>query len=188
MFKNAFDKYRLEGKDVQTAYDLAQKDYDVAQKQGVTIPKPEKPSNDGFKEYVRREKELEQEIAQRDAWNRYLDDIERQTGRKIPTEQREMVIYEGMNGSHPRLLDTEHEAHRKAFNSAKRRLRKQWELITGQKWPTDSRGYKYDAHEIIPNSFNSPLEWWNIHPARYPDEHQGGIHRSGAPFYKIFTC
>jgi hypothetical protein len=37
----------------------------------------------------------------------------------------------------------------------------------------------YDAHEIIPNMHGGPLEWWNIHSAKWPNEHQGGIHRKG---------
>lgn len=56
--KNAFDKYRLQGEDPKTALDLARKDYEAAQLRGETIPAPEKPSNAGFKEYVRRETEF----------------------------------------------------------------------------------------------------------------------------------
>ena len=65
--KNAFDKYRLEGKDLNEAYALAKRDYEAAKQQGVTIPKPDKPSNDGFKEYVRREQEFLDQLAAKQA-------------------------------------------------------------------------------------------------------------------------
>lgn len=89
--------------------------------------------------------------------------------------------------------------HRKDFNSVKDSLIQEWENNTGEKWPTYSNdviskkgnvyikaGSNYDAHEIIPNKNNSPLEWWNIHPAANPTEHQGGIHRTGGTIRKIF--
>jgi toxin YxiD len=40
---------------------------------------------------------------------------------------------------------------------------------------------------FIENNFGEPHEWWNIHPAKNPDEHQGGIHGKGSPSGKIFT-
>lgn len=57
--KNAFDKYRLEGKDLQTAYDLAKKDYEAAKQRGETIPAPEKPKRpdafDGNRQITREQ-------------------------------------------------------------------------------------------------------------------------------------
>lgn len=44
----------------------------------------------------------------------------------------------------------------------------------------------YDAHEIIPNMCGGPLEWYNIHPARWPNEHQGGIHRKEGVWNSLF--
>jgi len=59
---------------------------------------------------------------------------------------------------------------------------------TGQKWPRYSEdlvnekgrvlrraGDPYDAHHVIENVYGGPHEWWNLTPARFPDQHQGGI-------------
>ncbi|PPA84861.1 HNH endonuclease [Brevibacillus laterosporus] len=89
--------------------------------------------------------------------------------------------------------------HKKAFNDAREDLISKWEKHSGQVWPTHATdviskrgnvyihaGTKYDAHEIIKNNYGGPLEWWNITPARRPDQHQGGIHRKGGPARQIF--
>jgi predicted ribonuclease toxin of YeeF-YezG toxin-antitoxin module len=104
------------------------------------------------------------------------------------------------NNSYKKISSsTDKKAHRDLFNNNKASLRNEWESNTGEKWPTyDSHLYsksgsilrkpgdKYDAHEIIKNSWGGPVEWWNLHPARFPDQHQGGIHRKGSPDKKIF--
>ena len=139
--------------------------------------------------YVEREQEVLRDLAaQRKQWNKYLDDVENQTGRKIPIEQREMAIYEGIHNSvaHPRLSGQDYKDHIRAFNRKKLELISQWQIETGQTWPKMPSGQNYDAHELIPKVYKSPLEWWNIHPALNPDEHQRGIHRSGAPLYNIY--
>lgn len=134
-------------------------------------------------------------------WTAYLDDIEMQTGVKIQKKQRKALLNELRNNSHEiKLVGTEYRQHRKDFNDMKADLIKAWEDNTGQKWPTYSQdviskkkgdvyilaGSNFDAHEIIPNVYDSPLEWWNLHPAANPNQHQGGIHRSGAPIKEIF--
>lgn len=49
-----------------------------------------------------------------------------------------------------------------------------------------SKGQPHDAHHVIESSRGGSNEWWNIHPARFPDQHQGGIHRTNSPASKIF--
>lgn len=44
----------------------------------------------------------------------------------------------------------------------------------------------YDAHHIIENSYGGEHEWRNIHPAKFPNEHQLGIRGTDAPAEKIF--
>lgn len=86
------------------------------------------------------------------------------------------------------------DAHRIDFNRKKDKLIEDWEKETGQKWPKYTEPYytkngleykkigdPYDAHHIIENQFEGPHEWWNMHPAKFPDEHQGGIHAKGSP-------
>ena len=55
----------LDGKGVHivtTNEYLAKRDYEAAQDRGETIPAPEKPTNDGFKEYVHREQVLNEQL------------------------------------------------------------------------------------------------------------------------------
>ena len=47
------------------------------------------------------------------------------------------------------------------------------------------KGEPYDAHHIIENSYRGEDEWWNIYPAKFPNEHQAGIHGSGSPGNKL---
>ena len=39
---------------------------------------------------------------------------------------------------------------------------------------------------VIENSYGGNNEWWNIHPARFTNEHQAGIHRTGSPARELF--
>ncbi|KZE80245.1 hypothetical protein AV926_10290 [Myroides marinus] len=70
---------------------------------------------------------------------------------------------------------------------------------TKQKWPTyeelyyskDGSIYKkvgapYDAHYLIENQYDDNNEWWNIHPARFPDQYQGGIYGKDSPAKELF--
>ena len=98
-----------------------------------------------------------------------------------------------------RLTPEEASKHRAAFNKNRTDLIKDWENNTGQVWPTYAEdvvsnsgtitrrvGQSYDAHHIIESSYGGSNEWWNIHPARFPDQHQGGIHRANGPARSIF--
>ena len=93
------------------------------------------------------------------------------------------------------------KTRREEFSKKKDQLIKEWERETGQSWPTYRKdvpsadpngppfrtaGSYYDAHEIIPNSYGGPQEWWNIHPAKAPVQHQGGIHGEGRKFSEMF--
>ena len=72
-----------------------------------------------------------------------------------------------------------------------------WQHKTEQKWPTYKREveengkmvmrrFRYQVHHIIPLKVGgSPTAWWNVHPARFPDQHQGGLHRSDGPLNEL---
>lgn len=47
-------------------------------------------------------------------------------------------------------------------------------------------GNPYDAHHIIENSYIGNHEWWNIMSAKFPDEHQSGIHKKDSPCSRLF--
>jgi len=96
----------------------------------------------------------------------YIRDIESQTGLKISSEQRSLLADNLRTNEYTRLTPEEASKHRAAFN------KNRTDLI--------------NAHHIIESSYGGSNEWWNIHPARFPDQHQGGIHRANGPARSIF--
>lgn len=135
-------------------------------------------------------------------WNlvrRYFKHIEDVTGRPVHPSQIERLKDALRTKNYEKLTVAQVEAHRKAFESVKDRVIRDWERETGQIWPTYTEeivnskgkvlrkvGDKYDAHHIIENKVGGEHEWWNMHPARFPDEHQGGIHGAGSPSRELF--
>ncbi|MCB2362540.1 hypothetical protein LGL00_26605, partial [Clostridium estertheticum] len=133
-------------------------------------------------------------------WHTYFNDIEANTGRTLTQEQKGLVIKEiNSNPHNEKLIGQDYKNHRAAFNNQKESLISEWEKKTGQTWPTYENdvlskngkayiksGDKYDAHEIIPNVYDSSLEWWNLHPAARPGQHQGGIHGVDSSIKDIF--
>lgn len=104
------------------------------------------------------------------------------------------MLTDNLKGNKYSKLTTEAgKAHRNKFTTeVKEKLITEWEQETGQVWPKYTEqvlskngtvlrdvGDHYDAHHIIENIYEGPHEWWNLHPAKFPSEHQGGIHRSG---------
>nr|WP_283159429.1 LXG domain-containing protein [Virgibacillus pantothenticus] len=130
----------------------------------------------------------------------YIKDVERITGRKIPDNQKTLLKKELREVDYSgKLPKGEIIKHRKEFQRKKDKLIDEWEKNTGQKWPTYSKpvlskrgrvyiekGDRYDAHHIIKNEHGGPNEWYNIHPAKRPNEHQSGIHRKDGPEKKLF--
>nr|WP_252188013.1 ADP-ribosylating-like toxin [Bacillus sp. RIT 809] len=129
----------------------------------------------------------------------YLSQVEEITKREIPENQRELLQEHLENNGYERLSKEEVAARREEFNSLREDLIKEWELKTGQKWPTyeeeipSIRGRvlrkvdrPYDAHQLVENAYGGEHEWWNMHPAKYPNEHQGGIHGKDKISREIF--
>jgi 5-methylcytosine-specific restriction endonuclease McrA len=112
----------------------------------------------------------------------YLSQIEWLTGRNIPYQEKEIVksYYTSTKYDPTPLNETQLEKVRSDFNSKKSQLIMQWEFNTKEKWPvykTETRciidgscisyrnlGNKYDAHHIIPKTYNGPNEWCNLFP------------------------
>ncbi|RSI14020.1 Ribonuclease YxiD [Streptococcus sanguinis] len=130
----------------------------------------------------------------------YVKDVKLNTNRNIPNNQIEELKNALRLREYEKLSPVEVAKHRAEFNRLKNSLIDEWELKTGQTWPTYSEdvigkngnvvrkaGSKYDAHHIIENSYGGNNEWWNIHPARFPNEHQAGIHRAGSPARELFN-
>ncbi|MFJ4374674.1 LysM peptidoglycan-binding domain-containing protein [Pseudomonas japonica] len=129
----------------------------------------------------------------------YVRDIEAQTGTPLTDVQRNLLADDLRTNEYSRLSSVEAKKHRSEFNRVKNELVSEWESNTGKVWPTYAEpvlsksgtvlrraGQPYDAHHVIEASYGGPNTWWNIHPARFPDQHQGGIHRAGSPLRDIF--
>lgn len=100
------------------------------------------------------------------------------------------LLEDHLNTNEYKYLGTvETRKHRDEFGKVKDALISEWEEHTGQLWPRYTSevlsktgvclrrvGQPYDAHHLIENSYGGEAEWWNIHPAKYPEEHQAGIH------------
>ena len=135
------------------------------------------------------------------AWDarRIVRDIEAKTGRKLTSKQIHLLAEDLKHNIYTKLDCAAKKLHRANFDNAKDKLIKEWEKNTGQKWPTytetvyskngkeiKSVGQRYDAHEVIPNMMGGPLKWYNIHPAKFPNEHQAGIHGAGSVWGEFF--
>lgn len=98
-----------------------------------------------------------------------------------------------------RLETSEYKKRKKEYKEKRVELREEWERETKQDWPkyeidvldgkgnvVRKKGQYYDVHHIIELSFDGPDVWYNLFPARHPDEHQNGIHRKDSLASKIF--
>jgi hypothetical protein len=135
-----------------------------------------------------------------DTIKKYIRDIEGQTGRELPKNQIEKLKEALRNKEYKKMSPIETAKHRAEFDKVKNKVIKEWEENTGQKWPVYNenvisektgkiirkKGDKYDAHHIIENTFGGEHEWWNMHPAKFPNEHQAGIHGTGSPANSLF--
>jgi hypothetical protein len=142
-------------------------------------------------------------IIPKEKFDAYLDEVGRLAdSRPIGDAQRRLLEEHRKSVKHGYLGPTLTKYKRGVFGTSKDDLIDEWEQQTGRKWPKYRKdvpainpqakapnrraGNRYDAHEIIPNSYGGPQEWWNIHPAYSPDEHQAGIHASGRLFKELF--
>jgi predicted ribonuclease toxin of YeeF-YezG toxin-antitoxin module len=128
-----------------------------------------------------------------------LKETEKITNRDIPKNQKELIDKAINENDFFKLSPQETAERRQEFNKVRNTLIAEWEKNNGEKWPTyDSdvlgdvgnvirrAGHRYDAHHLIEVSVKGPNEWWNIHPAKFPDEHQGGIHAPKSHTTKTF--
>lgn len=135
-----------------------------------------------------------------DLFERYLTDVETQTNRKINEAQKSLLIDYIKNNSIAELDKPTLSQRREEFDKTKNKLIIDWEKNTNQKWPVyeqdvlnekgkilRKKGNKYDAHHIVELSNSGKNVWWNLHPAKFPDEHQGGIHRKDGLANKLFV-
>ena len=129
----------------------------------------------------------------------YIDEVEKITKREIPQNQKELIEKALKENDFKKLSPEDTLSSKREFNRIKDGLIKEWEEQTGQSWPRYTEdvlneagevirkaGQPFDAHHLIEVTTSGPHEWWNIHPARFPGEHQNGIHAAESLASKIF--
>lgn len=96
---------------------------------------------------------------------RYFIHVQEVTGRPVFQKQIDKLKDALRNKEYKRLSKSELDAHRADFNKRKNQLIKEWEIETGEKWPTYEQdfyqngklmrkaGDQYDAHHLIENQF-----------------------------------
>ena len=131
---------------------------------------------------------------------KYIKDMQNQTNSKITKKQLNNIKENIRNNVYLKMDNDLARESRRDFGNVKKKLINKWEQETGQKWPKYTQNVinphtgkvsrikdaLYDAHEIIPNAYGGPKEWWNIIPAKFSNEHQGGIHRKGGIWRTLF--
>jgi predicted ribonuclease toxin of YeeF-YezG toxin-antitoxin module len=135
-----------------------------------------------------------------DMFKEYLKDIEDITSNPIPRKQKKLLKLALETKKYYKLSTENSKKHRSEYNSLRKDLIKDWEVNTGKRWgtyvvPVYSKNGKiirregglFDVHHIIECSWGGDNKWWNIHPAKHPDEHQQGIHRKSGYAHKIFN-
>ena len=132
-------------------------------------------------------------------FSEYVDEIEQITKREISPQQKELIETAIKENDYKKLSTEATKLAREEFNKGKKALIQTWEKMNGKEWPKyvddvvndagdiiRSAGQPYDAHHIIELSTGGPNQWWNLHPAKFPSEHQNGIHAAGKLAKKIF--
>jgi hypothetical protein len=108
----------------------------------------------------------------------YLSEIENLTHMKIPECQKNQLLLYAQNKPIQHLSKEAKNISKKEYNLKRSTMIQEWELHTGQKWPTSSgpfhtnngkfttnRSHRHQLHHIILISFGGPNVWWNAHPA-----------------------
>lgn len=130
----------------------------------------------------------------------YIEQIEEITKREILPKQKELINKALKENDFSKLDKDAQKLLNREYNRLKASLIEEWERQTGNKWPRYTKdvlddktravireaGQPFDVHHIIERSVGGPNEWWNITPARFPDEHQRAIHGADSWARKIF--
>ena len=108
----------------------------------------------------------------------YLDELAAESGYTMSGHTRERLITYYNNSAHA-IYGTDLEEKHSNFTTYKEYYIGEWGKYTGNPWPTytystTNRNYgdKFDAHHIIPQSYNGPNEWWNLLPLTSHKHHK----------------
>lgn len=117
----------------------------------------------------------------REKFKKYLDQLEEVSGSSIYLPARTVLIryYTDKIYGVKEVGGSDLKESHKDFKKHKNELIKKWEKETGMRWPRytlstecDMDGtyikkkprQRYDAHHIIPQSYEGPNTWWNLLP------------------------
>lgn len=138
-------------------------------------------------------------IQLRNSFDKYLQEIENITNRTIPSNQRNLLQKYILTNRFSKISKEQNVNARRKFREIKSESIKNWEKYTNQKWPKYKKnilskhgeiirikGANYDAHHIVELSYGGTPDWWNLHPAAFPNEHQHGIHKKGSIADNLF--
>ncbi|MCY7614070.1 T7SS effector LXG polymorphic toxin [Bacillus altitudinis] len=205
-YSGIYDGYRaVTGKDPETSKNISSTEQALSAASIIPIAKIGKIGKyvfkiDQGKSAVKRITTSTGSKIDSDTIKKYVRDIEGRTGRELPKNQIDNLKAALRNKEYSKMSPIETAKHRAKFDSVKNKVIKEWERNTGQKWPVYNeniisgktgkvirkKGDKYDAHHIIENTFGGEHEWWNMHPAKFPNEHQAGIQGAGSPANTLF--
>lgn len=74
-------------------------------------------------------------LKDRKKFKSYIEDIEKQTNRKMSREQKNLLRKDLQKNNYSKLSKADKEKHRKDFSNKKDVLINEWERKTGQIWP-----------------------------------------------------
>jgi hypothetical protein len=129
----------------------------------------------------------------------YLSDVEKITGVDISYKQRKLLQEDIESHRYTKQTSEQNKIARQEFSKMRADLIEEWQHETGNKWGTYKddlyskngkiircKGQRFDAHHLNELSYGGRPVWYNLHPARFPDQHQQSIHRKGGLCNKIF--
>jgi hypothetical protein len=130
----------------------------------------------------------------------YLNEIETISKRIISQAQKEeLIAFRNSNQIFALDKDDLDLKHGEFTQSKKNTLRKQWKENTEEKWLKyqktvnckvnqeticRQKGWYYDMHHIIPQTYNGPHVWWNVFPLTLYQHND--VHRDGTQCSLLF--
>lgn len=131
----------------------------------------------------------------------YLAEIDIISQRTIPQEQKLMVLnfYNTPGNVFPLDDEVIDERHAQFTKHRKKKLMEEFTENTGINWLTYSKtvsctvdgekicrqkGWNYDMHHIIPQTYNGPHIWWNVFPLTMGQHNK--VHKDGSQCSILF--
>lgn len=183
------------------AKEVAESGVEKAAKEAIEVG-VEKTAKETTEAYIKKAEKTVLEVGDKidkTRFSEYIQEVQKITNREIPSQQKELIDKALRENEFTKLSKEAREVAAREFKNSRASLIQKWEQMTGSTWPRYAEdvfneagdvirraGQPFDAHHIIELSTGGPNEWWNLHPARFPSEHQNGIHAAENLARKIF--